>query len=416
MQKKLKSGPLQNVLDFLSSVWLVARESVISFGANTNLETAATLAYYGFLSLMPLLLLAIFVLGMFMHSSEAVMSGVRSVIHDVLPTLDEAILQELLVLSEKKVWGMVGVIVLIWSMTPFARAVRNSIRGIFKLDLKLHFFKAKLLDFMAVLTLLTMFLLTVTAKVYFVGRDVGTAPDISVVGIAARVMASIAITTMVIFFFYVVFAPVRLQPAPLFAGAITTTILLTAMRPLFGLLLAFNPNFGYTFGSLKALFLVIVWVYYTFAVILFGAEVMANTRRRETLLLRGFFMAGRRRQQMPSRLVQRFIRGFDPGEEIFCEGDAGTEMFYVASGSVELRKGDRLLKTAEPGDYFGEMSMLIDSPRTATAVAAAETDLIAISTENFGTILRENPQTVHAILREMALRLKATTDQLQKQT
>jgi membrane protein len=415
VKREQKSSTLQTLLDFLSSVWLVVRESVISFNANANLETAATLAYYGFLSLMPLLLLAIFVLGIFMHSSEAVMSGVRSVIHDILPTIDEAVLDELLTLSQKKVWGLIGVIVLIWSMTPFARAVRHSICGIFKLEQKLHFFKAKLLDLVAVLTLLTMFLLTVTAKVYFVGRYVDTAPDISFVGIAARVITPVALTTMVIFFFYFVFAPVRLRPGPLLAGAVTTTILLAVMKPLFGLLLTFNPNFGYAFGSLKTLFLLIVWVYYTFAVVLFGAEIMANIRRKEALLLRGFFMPGKR-TRIPSRLVQRFVLAFEPGEEIFHEGDMGHQMFYVASGAVELRKADQLLKTAVSGDYFGEMSMLIDSPRTATAVAGADTQIIAISGENFGTILRENPQTVHAILREMALRLKATNEQLKNKT
>jgi CRP-like cAMP-binding protein len=114
--------------------------------------------------------------------------------------------------------------------------------------------------------------------------------------------------------------------------------------------------------------------------------------------------------------VQRFVLAFEPGEEIFHEGDMGHQMFYVASGAVQLRKADQLLKTAVRGDYFGEMSMLIDSPRTATAVAGADTQLIAISGENFGTILRENPQTVHAILREMALRLKATNEQLKNKT
>lgn len=88
-------------------------------------------------------------------------------------------------------------------------------------------------------------------------------------------------------------------------------------------------------------------------------------------------------------------------------------MFYVQAGAVSLTKNGRELKCAGPGDYFGEMSMLINAPRTAAAVAAAPgTRLVAISQANFETILRENPRIVQSILKEMALRLKATSDRL----
>jgi CRP-like cAMP-binding protein len=66
----------------------------------------------------------------------------------------------------------------------------------------------------------------------------------------------------------------------------------------------------------------------------------------------------------------------------------------------------------ETGGFFGEMSMLIDTPRTAGAVAAApETRVIEISRGNFETILQEYPRVAVTILKELATRLKATDEQ-----
>jgi len=65
------------------------------------------------------------------------------------------------------------------------------------------------------------------------------------------------------------------------------------------------------------------------------------------------------------------------------------------------------------GDYFGEMAMLIQAPRTAAAVAAApDTRLAVISESNLETILRENPRIVVSFLREMSDRLRALNDRL----
>jgi membrane protein len=210
--------------------------------------------------------------------------------------------------------------------------------------------------------------------------------------------------------FYAWFSPVRPRWTHLLAGSFTATFLLSVIRPLFGLLLEFNPDYGYAFGSLKAIFLLIVWVYYTFAVVLLGAEVMANASRKEALLLRGLFL-GTLPRGGAERLVERFVRTLADGEALFREGEEGHEMFYVASGSVTLTKGDLVLRVMNTGDYFGEMSMLTGAARTASATASApDSRVVAISQDNFDTILRENPAIVRSILKEMAMRLQKTSE------
>jgi membrane protein len=399
---------------------LVARESLRSFGANRNLEIAATLAYYGFLSLMPLLLLVIFVLGLFLQSADA-MASMAGLLRDFFPTFNEAILVDLQKLASTKVWGAVSVVLLVWSMTPFAGAIRSALFQIFKSDRKIHFMKAKLVDVSAVLMLLVLMVGMAAGRVYMTALNFA-AVQVPLLSQALSVVVPFVLTAGVIALFYVVFAPVRLRRGPLIAGAATTAVLLSVIRPVFGLVLQFNPNYGYAFGSLKAIFLLIVWVYYTFAVVLLGAEVMANASRKEALLLRGLFL-GTLPRGGAERLVERFVRTLADGEALFREGEEGHEMFYVASGSVTLTKGDPpaspgearraslVLRVMNTGDYFGEMSMLTGAARTASATASApDSRVVAISQDNFDTILRENPAIVRSILKEMAMRLQKTSE------
>ena len=138
---------------------LILLESLRSFGANRNLESAATLAYYGFLSLMPLLLLAIFVLWLVLRSSEQVLSALGSALTGLFPTFNLDLLGELQALAARKVWGVVSVVVLLWSMTPFAAAARSIVLRTFTTDQRLNVVKSKLLSVSALLVLLTVLLL-----------------------------------------------------------------------------------------------------------------------------------------------------------------------------------------------------------------------------------------------------------------
>ena len=386
---------------------LVLKESVRSFGANRSLESAATLAYYGFLSLMPLVLLAIFLLGLVLRSSEQVLAALSATLTEWFPTFNPDLLGELQVLAARKVWGAVSVVVLVWSMTPFAAAARSAFWRVFKTEVRLHVVKAKLKDLTAVLVLLVLFLALVLLKVlvpasagFLLGGPAG--PFLLTLGALA--------------FVYRVFAPMPLAAREWLAGALAATLLLTVMRPAFGLLLRFNPEFGYAFGSLKAIFLLIVWVYYTFAVLLFGAEVAANTRRRDALVVRGLLLEGRV-ADTPSPLLERYVRRLAGDEWLFREGDEGHDLYVVLQGAVRLVRGDQELKVARPGDYFGEMSMLLDAPRSAGAQAVAgDTAVIAVAAANFDLLLRENPSLVRRMLREMAERLKAMNERVANPT
>jgi CRP-like cAMP-binding protein len=100
-----------------------------------------------------------------------------------------------------------------------------------------------------------------------------------------------------------------------------------------------------------------------------------------------------------------------PADHVFFrEGDPADEMYFVLSGSVTIRKGVLELARIGPGSFFGEMSFLLGSDRTAGAVALAPCRCVRIHARNFDQLSREYPDTVRTMLVEMAARLRATSE------
>ena len=67
-----------------------------------------------------------------------------------------------------------------------------------------------------------------------------------------------------------------------------------------------------------------------------------------------------------------------PGETVVAEGDPGDRFFVIAQGRVQVTREDRLLRELVPGEWFGELALLRDVPRTATVTAETEVSLWAV--------------------------------------
>lgn len=100
------------------------------------------------------------------------------------------------------------------------------------------------------------------------------------------------------------------------------------------------------------------------------------------------------------------------GELVFREGDLGTEMFIIHEGQIEivqsLGEDEKVLTVLEKGDFFGEMSILEDLPRTASARVAADAKLLQINSATFSQMLRDNPEIAVRMMRKLSRRLRET--------
>jgi CRP-like cAMP-binding protein len=95
------------------------------------------------------------------------------------------------------------------------------------------------------------------------------------------------------------------------------------------------------------------------------------------------------------------------GDTIVEEGTMGVGFYMVVDGKVEVRKGSKVLATLAKGQYFGEMSLLDEQPRSADVVAVLPTRCFTISTWVFSALIKQHPELVFPMLKEFAKRLRA---------
>jgi len=127
-------------------------------------------------------------------------------------------------------------------------------------------------------------------------------------------------------------------------------------------------------------------------------------------LKRTALFAGFTDRQIGDVLATAKKRRFAGGEQIIRQGDEGGRGFYlIMEGRTEVRAGDTVLAHFGPGDYFGEMALLLaDTPRTADVVAVEETTCLVITQWDLRALLVAHPETGLAIMGELARRLADT--------
>jgi CRP-like cAMP-binding protein len=98
------------------------------------------------------------------------------------------------------------------------------------------------------------------------------------------------------------------------------------------------------------------------------------------------------------------------GEFIFREGDAGKDMFLIREGQVKLAKHyagqERQVELLEPGDFFGEMSLIDEQPRELSAQAVSDAELFRIDPSTFDLLIQEAPEIPIRMLQKLGRRLR----------
>jgi len=113
---------------------------------------------------------------------------------------------------------------------------------------------------------------------------------------------------------------------------------------------------------------------------------------------------------MASHPFQNFMVRYGGGERIFTEGELASNMYIVQSGKIRMFRimedEKRILGEMDKGDFFGEMSILEGLPRTFSAEALEDVELIEINTMTFDKMIKGNIEIAIRMLRKLSIRCR----------
>ena len=100
------------------------------------------------------------------------------------------------------------------------------------------------------------------------------------------------------------------------------------------------------------------------------------------------------------------VVSFPANGQVVRQGEPGTALYIVLTGRAEVRQGARPLATLGPGQFFGEMTLLDEHPRSADVVALEPVQCAVLSRQDFWGFAKGEPEVLQGVGREMARRLR----------
>lgn len=410
----------------LQQQWLNAKQQLLSyrycaplFVIHTTLQgvtrhrlmgLAAALSFYALFALIPLIVLIFFLISHLVYSSDYAIVKLAILTSNLLPEFSQRIMVEVYHNTRTKAgWGVIGFLILLWTITPLAAYMRSSFHLIASRNDANSFWYKKFHDVMAVLGVLLVFFLFTAAGFVLESMIVFLANHLPATFINhVGSILSLTLTTLLIAGFYHAFSPLKIHWRHLLLAAFLTASLWMLMRPAFGLFLSLNKNFGAVFGSMKAMFISISWLYLNFAVFLIGIELMVTLKQKDVLLLKGLFDDIPNQQHYLQALMQTYGQTYAAGQYVFKEGDANHHYYMVIDGTLHLNQqqadgSDKTLRILQYGDFFGDIALFSSTPVTASAVVVSpQASVIEIEADVMENLLIEDPKIAVRLLKQLS--------------
>ena len=106
--------------------------------------------------------------------------------------------------------------------------------------------------------------------------------------------------------------------------------------------------------------------------------------------------------ELDEKFFEKFGAEYSPNEIIFCEYEPGYEFYFIQKGRVRIARiisdREKTIDVLMPGDVFGEMAILEEQPRSATAIAMEHVRVLKFHRDNFDALLQGNPQLAYKLL------------------
>ncbi|MDD2670993.1 MAG: YhjD/YihY/BrkB family envelope integrity protein [Syntrophales bacterium] len=407
----------------------ILSDSFEKFQSNGDFNQAAAIALYAILSAIPFFILTLWIAGLVFGPDSGMAGGLSDTIRKFLPYFTQEIVDQLGEIEKKKqVLGWVGVITLLWSSSLIFSAVETSFEMIFRSKSRRNILFSKM---MAVALIPVGWLIgAISVALTYMASLIREYPLLAQSGwLAVAAAQGVIISHVIPYLITVLFFTLiyKIIPASriswgnaLAAGAIFS-LLMEIAKHVFTWYVAGNTQYNVIYGSLQAVVILVLWVFYVALILLFCAEIISSYQRRGLILIeKAFVGTDRARRSVHERIFRKFGRVYRKDEYIFREGDTSREIYYILLGEVAVEKGmgrfRKVLTEMGPGQHFGEMAALAREPRTASIRAVQDSEIAVIDPDVFLMLLSRSEAVSTLVLREFSRRMKNTSNRLEELT
>lgn len=96
------------------------------------------------------------------------------------------------------------------------------------------------------------------------------------------------------------------------------------------------------------------------------------------------------------------IRRYDIDEPVFTQGEIGIGACLILKGTVNICAGNKVLASLNEGDFFGEVALVIEAPRTATAIASSESEIVFFLRPQLELLISQSPRLGSVLMQNLA--------------
>ncbi len=375
------------------------------FGDHELANHAAAGAYAFLLSAIPMVLLALGLASALLRTLPNALAEAERMVASFLGAMEAS--EVITSFFSKPLGGLaavIGALSLLYSARLLIVTIQRGIRVIWAMSGKSGILRENLFSVLLELVVLVAVVAVLTASetLRFLADTPGSGALFS---LALRAVARVAPPAVLLGFVYLNFrfTPTKRPPHGVaFLGALCCVLGTIGFSSVFGLVMG-GARYNLLYGIFGNLIVLLANVYFFFSLFFFFAELVYIEENFDALL----FVRFQRNLRSPTppkierslfaepeRLFRLFGRTYAKGEKVFSAGDGGHEAYFVRNGLIGIYKagpeGELRLASVEAGEIFGEMALIQDELRSATARADIESLVLVIPPEIFELYLKSD--------------------------
>lgn len=404
--------------------------SINLFAKNELFNHAGAAAFFFIVSIPPVFLLLIIALDRFLVSySEAsrILFGFMKNIHG---NLDKDLLVKIGLLNLKPTAiGIFGLLNLLWAGRAILTSIQRGLGVIFPPEKSRPPMATTVLSFfiltvlMAGSLLITFVIIGLKFFQHLLETDRLVQPLLQPLLLIFKHFIPFLIFVLLIFLAYRFVPPSRPKTASSFVSAVGCTLTIYIIHILFSKFFSVS-QYNVIYGVLGSLILMVLWVYFSFLLFFFFAELTFVSDSLDVLVLDKMFLL-RTNQDLKGKKIEKFLfnhpkwifekyaKRFHAGDIIFHEGDSSRNIYFVEQGSINLLHttdgDDYKIATVRDNRILGATAYLLDESRSTTAVAETESLLLVIAPYIFEELLQVNPSFSRDIIHLLCDRIHTVT-------